>query len=200
MCFGALAFLVSGARIVNSHMGTLLYWHCLSLGESQGLQAVYAQTDEMGGTDIRQQGRLDILAAGIAQESRSDDVIVIDELFWYLPFMYYNPSGIQPRIYVYKSSVGEAWEPSRFGGWALVCQRAVDSSFSDFSALDLTAKRVWWITSTAGAEHSRLFPKDWKQTLSLKGGYVEALLFTLYATPTSREADAQPFLTQQPPH
>ncbi|WP_285429470.1 glycosyltransferase family 39 protein [Pseudomonas sp. fls2-241-R2A-110] len=172
----------------------------LVFGESQGLRAVYAQTDEMGGTDVRQQGRLDILAAGIAQESRSDDVIVIDGLFWYLPFMYYNTSGIQPRIYVYKSPTGEAWGPSRFGGWALVSQRAVDRSFNDFSALELTAKRVWWITGFTRAEHSGLFPKGWKQKLSLKEGYVEARLFTLNTAPTSPGADAQPFLTQQPPH
>jgi 4-amino-4-deoxy-L-arabinose transferase-like glycosyltransferase len=172
----------------------------LVFAESQGLRAVYAQTDEMNGTDVRQQGRLDILAAGIAQKSGSDDVIVIDGLFWYLPFMYYNTSGIQPRIYVYKSSTGGAWGPSRFGGWALVSQRAVDMTFNDFSALDLTAKRVWWIKGITKAEHSRLFPNDWKQILSLKGGYVEARLFTLDATPTSREADVQSLLTQQPPH
>lgn len=166
----------------------------------QGLSSVYQQTDGLNGTAARQKGRLDILAVGIGREARSDDEIVVDELFWYLPFMYYNTTGIQPKIYVFRSSTGEAWDPSDFGGWALVPGRADGMSFNDFSVMKPKARRIWWVTGKSSPEHSSLFPKNWIQVLTLRGVESEARLFVLDGAPTPHEIGIRPLFTQQPAH
>nr|WP_064679509.1 glycosyltransferase family 39 protein [Pseudomonas silesiensis] len=153
------------------------------VGETQGLLAVYQQTDGLNGTAVRRETRLDILAARIAREVRPDDEIVVDGMFWYLPFKYYNATGIQPRIYVYRYPTDESREPYSFGGWALALQRGAGRYFDDISTLKLNAGRIWWVTGKVNANHARLFPKHWKQTLRLDGGGVEASLFILDAAP-----------------
>ncbi|WP_223489166.1 glycosyltransferase family 39 protein [Pseudomonas sp. A-RE-19] len=153
------------------------------LAEAHGLSAVYAQTDEMNGTSIRKDARLDAVVAGLGREVRPGDEIIVDNLYWYLPFTYYNSTGIQPRLYAFKTPTGTLWGTAEYGGWALI-PRPLDSIlFDDFSTLKLNAKRIWWVTGNARPEHDALFPKQWKPVLTLKEGDSEARLFILEPTP-----------------
>jgi uncharacterized membrane protein len=167
---------------------------------AQGVSTVYQQTDKFSGSDVRRMAELDILAADLAREAKPDDEIVVDGLFDYLPFRYYNTTDIQPRIYVYKSSNVGPMSPSGFGGWTLVPTRVDGSYFTDFSVMETHARRVWWVTGKSRPEQNRLFPKNWIQVLSLRAGEGEARLFVLDGAPTSHEIAMQPLFTQQPPH
>lgn len=153
------------------------------LAEIHGLSAVYAQTDEMNGTSIRKDARLDAVVAGLGREVRPGDEIVVDNLYWYLPFTYYNSTGIQPRLYVVKTPTGTLWGTAEYGGWALIPRHLHSILFDDFSTLKLNARRIWWVTGYARPEHDALFPKHWKQVLRLKEGDSEARLFILEPTP-----------------
>jgi uncharacterized membrane protein len=167
---------------------------------AQGVSTVYQQTDKLSGSDVRRMAGLDILAADLAREAKPDDEIVVDGLFNYLPFRYYNTTGIQPRIYVYKSSSVGPMIPSDFGGWTLVPTGVDGIYFTDFSVMNPHARRVWWVTGKSWPEHNRLFPKNWIQVLSLRAGEGEARLFVLDGAPTSHEIAMQPLFTQQPLH
>jgi hypothetical protein len=153
------------------------------LVEVHGLTAIYAQTDEMNGTSIRKDARLDTVVADIGREAHPGDEIIVDNLYWYLPFMYYNTTGIQPKLYVFKTATGTLWGTAEYGGWALIPRHLHSIFFNDFSALKLKARRVWWVTGYARPEHDALFPKHWKQVLMLKAGDSEARLFILESTP-----------------
>jgi hypothetical protein len=168
------------------------------LVEVHGLSAIYAQTDEMNGTSIRRDAKLDAVVAGLSREAHPDDEIVVDNLYWYLPFMYYNSTGIQPRLYVFKTATGTLWGTAEYGGWALIPRHLHSIFFNDFSTLKLNARRVWWVTGIARPEHDALFPKHWKQVLTLREGGSEARLFIVEDAPIP-EIGA---LTQsmQPPH
>lgn len=153
----------------------------LVMGEIQGLLIVYEQKDELNGTSIRKVARMDIVAAGINQLARPDDEIVVDGLYWYLPFMYYNATGIQPRLYVSRSRSGESRGPYDYGGWVIIPQRLDWIFFNDVSALKLNARRVWWVTGKPQPEDVVKFPAQWKQTMTITGGELEAHLFILEA-------------------
>jgi hypothetical protein len=171
----------------------------LVMGQIQGLLAVYRQSDGLNGTGLRKDFRLDAMAMEINRLARPGDKIVLDSLIYYLPFTYYNTSGIQPRFHIKWSLSGLRDDLSR-GGYALIPQNLKWIYFNDVSVLKRNAGRVWWITDLPASENQVLFANGWQQTLTIKGAGIEARLFTLDGTPTSREADAQPFLTQQPPH
>ena len=159
------------------------------LAEVHGLSAVYAQTDEMNGTSIRKDAKLDAVVAGLGREVRPGDEIVVDNLYWYLPFTYYNPTGIQPKLYVFKPPTGRLWGSAEYGGWALIPRHLRSILFDDFSTLQLTAKRIWWVTGYARPEHDALFPRHWKQVQVLKEGDSEARLFIRGQASTPLEVD-----------
>jgi uncharacterized membrane protein len=167
------------------------------LAEVHGLSAVYAQTDDMNGTSIRKDARLDAVVAGLGREVRPGDEIVVDNLYWYLPFTYYN--SIQPRLYAFKPPTGTLWGTAEYGGWALIPRHLHSILFDDFSTLKLNAKRIWWVTGYARPEHDALFPKHWKQVLMLKEGDSEARLFIRGGAPTP-EVGAQTRPMPQPLH
>lgn len=161
------------------------------LAEVHGLSAVYAQTDEMNGTSIRKDAKLDAVVAGLGREVRPGDEIVVDNLYWYLPFTYYNPTGIQPKLYVFKSPTGRLWGTAEYGGWALIPRHLRSILFDDFSTLQLSARRIWWVTGYARPEHDALFPRHWKQVQVLKEGDSEARLFIRGEAATPLEVDVR---------
>lgn len=170
------------------------------LAEVHGLSAVYAQTDEMNGTSIRKDARLDAVVEGLGNEARPGDEIIVDNLYWYLPFTYYNSTGIQPRLYAFKPPTGALWGTAEYGGWALIPRHLHSILFNDFSTLKLNTRRIWWVTGYARPEHDALFPKHWKHVLTLKAGDSEARLFILDLTPTTLEAGVQTQSKRQPLH
>lgn len=155
---------------------------CLSLlmaGEGLGLQRVYAQQDGLNGTVIRQAARLDILAQGIQGQVEPGDEIVVDGLYWYLPFSYYNDTGIQPRLYISNAANGEPSGPLDQGGWLVIPQRLDWIFFHDVATVKLSSKRVWWVTGQPRRENIVNFPKRWHLMQTIKGGLVEARLYVL---------------------
>ncbi|MGO4002172.1 glycosyltransferase family 39 protein [Pseudomonas fluorescens] len=153
---------------------------CLCLfaaAQWSGLQRVYAQQDGLNGTLPRKLVRLDSIAEGIRREFQAGDEIVIDGLFWYLPFSYYNDTGIQPRLYVSRLPSGKPSGPLAYGGWLVIPQRLDWIFFSDVSALEPVAKRVWWVAHKNPGIYTVTFPKGWKQMQTIDGGDIEARLF-----------------------
>jgi len=155
---------------------------CLSLfiaAQGYGVLKVYAQDDGLNGTDVRKLARLDTVAEGINRQAQAGDEIVVDGLYWYLPFSYYNTTGIQPRLYISRAPDGKPRGPYDYGGWRLIPQRLDWIFFSDVAALKPVGRRIWWITANPRPEDVVTFPKDWKQTLTVKGNEIEARLFIL---------------------
>lgn len=170
----------------------------LVIGQLPGLLAVYRQTDGLNGTSLRKDFRLDTIAAYISLQMHPRDKIVLDSLIYYLPFAYYNTSGIQPKFHIKSSLTGPRDDLDR-GGYALITHLAEWVFFNDVGELKRNGARVWWITDSSAFADNVLLVNDWTHTLTIKGAGIEARLFTLDAAPASPEADAPAMLTQQPP-
>jgi len=157
---------------------------CLCLGvfiagEVHGLLNVYSQQDGLNGTSMRKMTRLDTLAEGIKRQAEAGDEIVFDDFSLYVPFSYYNNTGIQPRLYIPSSPSGEPGDPLDYGVWLLIPQYLNRVIFNNFSTVQTSSKRVWWVSWRPRSESNVGFPPWWKQTQTLNGGEVEARLFML---------------------
>lgn len=163
--------------------------------EMQGLQAVYRQSDGLNGTDLRREFRFDILVTRIKQEARPGDEIVLESLLWYLPFEYYNLTGIQPRFYL--RSPPEAFlKGSNGGGYALIAEGLY---FNDPSVLN-HACRTWWIEIKSFSEAKVVLAQDWEPALTFMDGEIVTYLFTPKVRPAAVANGDQTTITPPPPH
>lgn len=140
-------------------------------GEVYGLLRVYAQEDGLNGT-LGRATKLTRLTEGINRMAEAGDEIVLEDLYWYLPFSYYNTTGIQPRLYI-----GDAWnDPGTYGGERLIPPRAF---IKNVSTVNFSAQRVWWVNYKPWAKNIDIFPKHWRLARAFRIGEVEARLFIL---------------------
>ncbi|MCJ8205581.1 glycosyltransferase family 39 protein [Pseudomonas sp. RGM2987] len=147
--------------------------------QAQGLRAVYQQADGVGSTSYRNESRLDGLAAGIRQAAQPDDEILVGFLLLYLPFSYYNRTGIQPKIFTQEARSSTVDILDR-NGYALIPARLKENAFTDLERMKNPGHRVWWITFNEDAVP--LSKEDWEHTLTLADGNVVAYLFIPKAT------------------
>jgi hypothetical protein len=144
--------------------------------EVLGVYSIYQQTDTLNGTAFRSNLRLDGLAVQIKQAARPDDEIVVEFLLWYLPFSYYNRTGIQPRVYT-DASFNIASGFTNHNGYALLNERSMGDYYVDLKRLNSFGHRVWWIAFRVNATPP-LSEKYWERSLTLVDGDVVAYLFT----------------------
>ncbi|AXP05011.1 hypothetical protein DZG01_19335 [Pseudomonas fluorescens] len=166
--------------------------------EVLGLQSVYRQDDGLNGTDLRRDFRLDVLAAELQEVVRPGDEIVLESLIWYLPFSYYNQTGIRPKFYV-RLLPSVVLEVVERGGYALISEGPNWIYFSNFQLLKCHGHKRWWVVAQSLSDIKPLLEKDWDQSLSLVNRQMIASLFILKATPASTEAGNQATITQPPP-
>ena len=144
------------------------------------LMAVFLLAEVNGVADLSRRRNHDVgleaLAIALNVQSRSGDEIVFDDLFWYLPFMNYNESGISPKICVGRTGERLSGYPDR-SGWALIPAPRQSTLIDDESLRALDAERVWWITLKSKAEDLSLLSEQWIKVRSIDGGDIEARLF-----------------------
>lgn len=138
-------------------------------GQVQGLQWVYAQQDATEGTLMRRMSRVDIVAQELKHQVNAQDEVIFDDFILYLPFSYYNDTGIQPRLYVTQRPSAD------FGIWLMIPRQRTFSTLP--STMTFTTNRVWWVNNDPQAESAMAFFKGWTLVQTLKGGAVVARLF-----------------------
>jgi hypothetical protein len=102
------------------------------------------------------------------QADRSDEVVV-DGFFWYLPFSYYNDTGIQPRLYTTDPPIKGQ------GPWLFIPQERILSS--DLSSVTFHSDRVWWVNNRLDLQSVPPFPEGWKWMRTLRAGRIGVHLF-----------------------
>ncbi|MEV4700509.1 glycosyltransferase family 39 protein [Pseudomonas brassicacearum] len=166
--------------------------------EVLGLQSVHRQEDGLNGTDLRRDFRLDVLAAKLQEAVRPGDEIVLESLIWYLPFSYYNQTGIRPKLYI-RLPPSTALEVFDRSGYALISEGSKWVYFNNPQVLKCHGNRVWWVAAKSLSDIRPLLEKDWENTLTLRDGAMVASLFTLKTTPAPGEAGNPVTITQPPP-
>ncbi|WP_252997397.1 glycosyltransferase family 39 protein [Pseudomonas thivervalensis] len=166
--------------------------------EVQGLQSVYRLTDGLDGTELRKSYRLDVLAATVKKEARPNDEIVFESLIWYLPFIYYNETGVWPKFYI-DTSLGIFFNVADRGGYALLPEGNRLNYFTNLHVLECSTGNVWWIGPKTATVFRTLLENDWKQTLTFVEGEMVASLYTLKTSSLPEEGGHKASITQPPP-
>lgn len=166
------------------------------IAEIEGLRSVYRHVDGLNGTDDRTIYGLDNLVPQIERAIRPGDAIVLSTLYWYLPFSYYNRTGVQPRVYVPELASG-AMEVRDHGAYALIPEPFKGFYFHDPEVLRCPGSRVWWVASKKDGVPP--FPeKNWTQGLTLVDEKMIASLFIPKAPLPSVAKGSPVIATQQP--
>lgn len=166
--------------------------------QSFGLSEVYQQTDGMNGTDMRRSNGYRELALAIEREVQPGDEIILDSLISYLPFTYYNTTGIQPRFHI-RSSLEAFLASPVHGGYALVPDLLKGVYFQDLDVLQC-GRRVWWVPYESKKNFRQLLSKGWTQTVELRSGSMIAYLLVNETRSASDEADNSSGIRLPPAH
>jgi hypothetical protein len=201
-----LVFAAAGVPLVvalaldkwGARCGILVLVGMIVLTELQGLTSVYQQADGMNGTDLRSDFRIDGLVDYIKQVALPGDGVVLDNLIWYLPFVYYNDTGLQSNLYIHEPEE-KFLSTAGYGGYVLFHDDFEFVYFNDPELLRCHGNRVWLIVPTLISDIRPLFDKDWKPSIVLNRGDMSAFLFVLKTIPASTEAGNQATLKQPPP-
>ncbi|MDI2141052.1 MULTISPECIES: glycosyltransferase family 39 protein [unclassified Pseudomonas] len=137
------------------------------IGEIQGLTAMSLRPAT---------GRLDVLVAELQAQSHPGDEILVDDMFWYLPLLYYFEGRATPGIYVGRYATKTLGYPDN-GAWALMSPLLQSSAVDDAMLSSLGTKRVWWITLNSVVEDISFLSSRWKRARTLDGGPIEARLY-----------------------
>lgn len=146
--------------------------------EVQGLQSVYRQADDLNGTDLRRDVRLDVVAREIKKMAQPGDEIVFESLFWYLPFDVYNRTTIRPRLRVHLP-IDDFLKVSDRGIYAVIPKSLEWIYFDDPNVLKCRGRRVWWIAIRSSVDVKTLLVRDWKLEFSFVEGPITVSLYAL---------------------
>lgn len=160
--------------------------------EALGVWAVYKQTDNLDGIGFRRETELGVLVSKIKKEMDSTDNIVVDTFILYLVFVFYNNTGVQPRLYL-KKFPNEADR----NHYALISESFNAPYLTNVDILRCDGRRVWWIAHKAAVWPSA--KSDWQQVLAFVSGEMVASLYVIKETPSFTEVGNQTNHTQPSP-
>src|SRR5471032_1629363 len=114
---------------------------------------------------------------------QEDDRIVLSDMLWYLPYVYYDETDAQLQLYTPPKPDGTPTRPNAYGFGTLVDQDGGRIYLDRLSALPADTHRVWLISSTEMPDEFAPIPADWRQLLQQDGGGARARLFVLCRGP-----------------
>src|SRR5471032_1267884 len=114
---------------------------------------------------------------------QEDDRIVISDMLWYLPYVYYDETDAQLQLFTPPTAAGKSTRPNAYGFGTLVDQDGGRIYLDHLSALPAETQRVWLISSTEVPDEFAPLPAGWRQLSQQDGGGARARLFVLCRGP-----------------
>lgn len=110
---------------------------------------------------------------------RENDRIVISDMLWYLPYVYYDETDAQLQLYTPPKADGTSTRPNAYGFGTLVDQDGGRIYLDRLSALPTDIRRVWLISASDGPDEFAPIPAGWRQLSQQDAGGARARLFVL---------------------
>ncbi|KAF1012091.1 MAG: hypothetical protein GAK32_00392 [Pseudomonas fluorescens] len=118
---------------------------------------------------------------------QEDDRIVISDMLWYLPYVYYDESDAQLQLFTPPKADGTSTRPNAYGFGTLVDQDGGRIYLDRLSALPKDLRRVWLISASDGPDDFAPLPQGWRQLSQQDGGGARARLFAVCDGPAPVE-------------
>src|SRR5471032_1995685 len=116
----------------------------------------------------------------VNQHYAPGDRIVISDLFWYFPYVYYSTTTPQPLLYTPPLPNGKSGRPNEYGFGTLVAHDADKLYVDSLSQLPKAHGRVWLVSSSGLPDDFTSIPDNWVKQAEVKVGDTQA---SLYSTP-----------------
>ncbi|WP_083355869.1 glycosyltransferase family 39 protein [Pseudomonas antarctica] len=110
---------------------------------------------------------------------QEDDRIVLSDMLWYLPYVYYDETDAQLQLYTPPKPDGTSTRPNAYGFGTLVDQDGGRIYLDRLSALPAQTRRVWLISSNEAPDDFAPLPQGWRELSRQDGGGARARLFVL---------------------
>ena len=120
-----------------------------------------------------------VMAAFVNQHYVEGDQIVISDLLWYMPFVYYNRTDAAPLLYTPPLANGASSRPNAYGFGTLVDDNAEKIYLDHLSELPAGTGRVWLISTADQPDEFAPLPTGWQKISETAAGNNRARLFVL---------------------
>ncbi|MDE1169159.1 MAG: glycosyltransferase family 39 protein [Pseudomonas sp.] len=125
-----------------------------------------------------QEPQFDSLVGYVNQHYAQGDRIIISDLFWYFPYVYYDRTGVTPQLYTPTLPNGTSSRPNDYGFGTLVNQDASTLYLDTLQALPQAKGRVWLIGSSDPADDFAHIPTTWNKLAERTVGDARARLYS----------------------
>lgn len=129
------------------------------------------------------QDQFNFVAQFVNNGYQEDDRIVISDMLWYLPYVYYDETDAQLQLFTPPKADGTSTRPNAYGFGTLVDQDGGRIYLDRLSALPAGIRRVWLISAADGPDEFAPLPQGWQPLGQHDGGGARARLFVVCGGP-----------------
>ncbi|MGE8179372.1 glycosyltransferase family 39 protein [Pseudomonas fluorescens] len=123
--------------------------------------------------------QLNVTVEFINQHYELGDQVVISDLLWYMPYVYYDRTVVQPRLFTPPLANGASSRPNAYGFGTLV-EEAADKIYLDrLTDLPPETHRVWLFSTADQPDEFAPLPTDWQKISEKVAGNARARLFVI---------------------
>ncbi|RON38254.1 hypothetical protein BK666_30200 [Pseudomonas frederiksbergensis] len=120
-----------------------------------------------------------VMVEFVNQHYVEGDRIVISDLLWYMPYVYYNHTNAAPLLYTPPSAEGASSRPNAYGFGTLVDDNAQKIYLDRLSELPSGTGRVWLISTADQPDEFAPLPAGWQKVSETAAGNNRARLFLM---------------------
>lgn len=132
---------------------------------------------------VNEHDQFNVAVEFVNRNYQEDDRIVISDMLWYLPYVYYDETDAQLQLYTPLTAQGKSTRPNAYGFGTLVDQDGGRIYLDRLSALPAQTQRVWLISSSDAPDEFPPLPDGWRLLSQQDGGGARARLFVLCHVP-----------------
>ena len=132
---------------------------------------------------VDEHDQFNVVVEFVNRNYQEDDRIVISDMLWYLPYVYYDETDAQLQLFTPPTAAGKSTRPNAYGFGTLVDQDGGRIYLDRLSALPAEIQRVWLISAADGPDDFAPLPAGWRQLSQQDGGGARARLFVLCNAP-----------------
>ena len=151
-----------------------------------GLLALFIGTELVGlktNATVDVNDQTSVMVEFINQHYVEGDRIVISDMLWYMPYVYYNRTDAAPMLYTPPLANGNSSRPNDYGFGTLVNGDAPRIYLDRLSQLPRGTGRVWLISTADQPDEFAPLPNGWQKISETEAGNNRARLFVMGAEP-----------------
>jgi len=148
------------------------------------LLALFVGTEMVGlktNTTVDVNDQTSVMVEFVNQHYLEGDRIVISDMLWYMPYVYYNRTDATPMLYTPPLANGRSSRPNDYGFGTLVNGDAQRVYLDHLSQLPRGTGRVWLISTADQPDEFAPLPNGWQKISETEAGNNRARLFVMGA-------------------